>query len=106
MGEIKFRPKDGRLEEIKSISEQYSKEFPYKGLKLFTIYDLENGEGEYKFLKYFDGLQSYLNALERSDTNPFLDKIRDCVQQYQDGQHFIGHHVRLIKDFSNSVNDI
>ena len=40
--EIKLRPKDGRLQEYISIREKYLKDFPYIGLKFFTIYDLEN----------------------------------------------------------------
>ena len=98
MIQLKFRPKEGQLDTLIKVAEEYLIEFPYNGLTFFSIYDLENDNNEYAILEYIDTTAHYLEAIDRGETNPFLGRLRPYVDEYDDGQHFKAHHGILIKN--------
>ena len=97
---IKFRLQEGNLEQIYAWFEEYLTKYPYEGLKTCGIYDMENEAGEYAIMEYFDTAENYLKAIDRPD-NPILEPIRKLVVPYEDGDHFIGSHGRLVKSFDH-----
>ena len=97
---IKFRIQEGAQEQIYAWFEEYLTKYPYDGLKTCGIYDMENEAGEYAIMEYFDTAENYLKAIDRQD-NPILEPIRKLVVQYENGDHFIGSHGRLVKSFDH-----
>ena len=97
---IKFRLQEGTEEQIYDWFEEYLTNYPYEGLKTCGIYDLENEAGEYAIMEYFDTAENYLKAIDRPN-NPILEPIRKLVVPYEDGDHFISSHGRLVKSFDH-----
>ena len=57
---------------------------------------MENVAGEYEIMEYFDAAEDYLKAIDGPD-NPILEPIRRLLAQYENGDHFIGSHRKLVK---------